>query len=682
MKKLCAHLMAVLFVSCGFAFGQGLNDGLVAYYPFNGNANDESGNGLNGTIVGATFTEGIQSDPSGALQFNGVHYVSVGSPDSLKLVDDFTISSWALLEGGGRVNPRILSFGQDNGYELLITNPGDQLKPMFSYGGTSHIATKDIELNTWFNFTVTKLDNVIRLYLNGNLILEEQNNRTPVFGTEFRFGEKSQSGDGPDDQWTGKIDITRIYNRALSSTSVSDLYELEKPQNPMSGKILWSLGADDDAQDGEGDNIFDDPATLNGVAFNVSGVRETGQQDLPGNPANVGGLDENNLRDVDDDYYFSGVYTSAAGDYTPVGTVPTNELFYDRAVTNGDPNMRWHFNLQETENSYDKFQFTIDFYNLNESNDGDISGYDLTFWVDGKQIGEMQPHMDTNLSAGQSWDFDLDDLGGIEKVGPGFDHYIEVRTTPTGSARWASLDYVKLEGFKSTIIEPLAPVLDLQALYESDENETILIDATPSEGHPTTFDYQWCFNGFKIPVNLGGSASSFEISSLPDNEGTWSVTVTNSEGSIEQSFEYRLYADSDSDGLSDGYEEVISKTDINNPDTDNDGLGDGDEVNTYSTNPNFPDSDSDGFTDLYELETAYDPNSAESVPDALVEIMTAIEVKFNAALGATYAIEFSTDNQTWDVIEDDIVGEGGAIERLYSKQEYPTGFFRVERKDQ
>jgi hypothetical protein len=57
MKKLCAHLMAVLFVSCGFAFGQDLNDGLVAYYPFNGNANDESGNGRNGEMLdGGVFT--------------------------------------------------------------------------------------------------------------------------------------------------------------------------------------------------------------------------------------------------------------------------------------------------------------------------------------------------------------------------------------------------------------------------------------------------------------------------------------------------------------------------------------------------------------------------------------------------------------------------------------------------
>ena len=118
------------------------------------------------------------------------------------------------------------------------------------------------------------------------------------------------------------------------------------------------------------------------------------------------------------------------------------------------------------------------------------------------------------------------------------------------------------------------------------------------------------------------------------------------------------------------------------PDTDNDGLADGDEVNTYRTNPNSSDSDSDGFTDLYELETAYDPNSAESVPDAQVNIMTAIEVDFNAALGATYEIQFSTDTIEWTVIETGIVGEGNAVERLYSRKDFPTGFFRVERTDQ
>ena len=38
---------------------------------------------------------------------------------------------------------------------------------------------------------------------------------------------------------------------------------------------------------------------------------------------------------------------------------------------------------------------------------------------------------------------------------------------------------------------------------------------------------------------------------------------------------------------------------------------------------------------------------------------------FDAALGATYALEFSTDNTTWDVIEDDIVGENKTIYRSW-----------------
>jgi hypothetical protein len=232
----------------------------------------------------------------------------------------------------------------------------------------------------------------------------------------------------------------------------------------------------------------------------------------------------------------------------------------------------------------------------------------------------------------------------------------------------ASFGYI-LEVLEGT---PAAPFIALDPLYESPSGEALTIDATPTIGFPTEFTYQWCFNGFKIPAALGGTAETINIDNLTANEGTWSVTVTNSEGIFEQDFEYRLYADSDSDGLSDGYEEFVSKTDINKPDTDDDGLVDGDEVNVYSTNPNSPDTDSDGFTDLYELETAYDPNSAESVPDALVKIMTAIEVKFNAALGATYAIEFSTDNQNWSVIEDDIVAEGGAVERLYSKTDFPN----------
>ena len=226
---------------------------------------------------------------------------------------------------------------------------------------------------------------------------------------------------------------------------------------PAHGAVLWSIGADDQAQDGNGDGTLGDAATLNGVGFFASGAQESGQQDLPGNPANRGG--SGNTRDIDDDYYFAGVYTTAAGDYTPVGNVPVSESYYDRALTNGDPNMRWHFNVPETVEASDTLTFTVDFHNLNESNAAETSGYDMTFWVDGNQVGDTQTHSDADLSAAQSWDFALSDLGGAAEQGPGFDHYLEIRTSPVGSSRWASLDYVQLEANENAIPEPSSSLL-------------------------------------------------------------------------------------------------------------------------------------------------------------------------------------------------------------------------------
>lgn len=218
---------------------------------------------------------------------------------------------------------------------------------------------------------------------------------------------------------------------------------------PANAAVLWNIGVDDNTQDGNGDPAsgLNDVASFNGIAFNVSGARETGLQDLPGNPANTGGIDSDAARDIDDDYYFAGVYNTVVdgGVYTPVGVVAQNESYYDRAFTGGDPNMRWHFNVPASVNATDVLTFTIDFYNLSEANTADTSSFDMTFWVDGTQIGGMQSHSDADIAAAQSWNFSLADLGGAAEQGAGFDHYVEVRSTVSGSARWASLDYVQLE---------------------------------------------------------------------------------------------------------------------------------------------------------------------------------------------------------------------------------------------
>jgi hypothetical protein len=58
------YLLPFTFFLFSFSFASAqvnLDSGLVAYYPFNGNANDESGNGNNGTVNGAALTIDISS---------------------------------------------------------------------------------------------------------------------------------------------------------------------------------------------------------------------------------------------------------------------------------------------------------------------------------------------------------------------------------------------------------------------------------------------------------------------------------------------------------------------------------------------------------------------------------------------------------------------------------------------
>ena len=55
----------------------GLNDGLVAPYPFSGNANDESGNGNHGTVFGATLATDRIGNTDSAYSFDGGYSICI-----------------------------------------------------------------------------------------------------------------------------------------------------------------------------------------------------------------------------------------------------------------------------------------------------------------------------------------------------------------------------------------------------------------------------------------------------------------------------------------------------------------------------------------------------------------------------------------------------------------------------
>lgn len=139
-------------------------------------------------------------------------------------------------------------------------------------------------------------------------------------------------------------------------------------------------------------------------------------------------------------------------------------------------------------------------------------------------------------------------------------------------------------------------------------------------------------------------------------------------------------SDSDEDQLSDYDEVYVYPTSPTNPDVDGDGLLDGEEILIYNSDPNMVDTDGDGFGDGYEVFTGFDPALTNSTPDTLSEILTAVEFRFNAASGVTYQVEATADlSNTWEVVETNIMGEGGIMSRLYSTDGKQKRFFRARR---
>jgi hypothetical protein len=176
---------------------------------------------------------------------------------------------------------------------------------------------------------------------------------------------------------------------------------------------------------------------------------------------------------------------------------------------------------------------------------------------------------------------------------------------------------------------PLAPQLTLDGLYESAPGASLTVSAIPSAGYPTTFTYQWYFNGFLIPANFGGTASGYTIAGDPANNGTWRVVVTNSVGSSEKTFVYQVFTDTDGDSLSNYRETNILHTNPANADTDGDTLNDYAEVYTYHTNPLLADEDNDGLNDAEELLAGTFANVADSDNDGLLDGPELLNYKTN-----------------------------------------------------
>ena len=207
-------------------------DGVVGSWHFDEGsgttAYDTSGNDNDGTIYGATWTDGKFGK---ALSFDGVDdYVEVPDSDSLDL-QTLTLEVWnkldALSDTGVLYKRSGLpgSLGTNANYQMEIYPPGDgNYYFAFSYrDGSSwqnvYSTNTPIETGKWYHVVMTFDSGTGRVYINGKLDAEKTGLPSLVTNDYHLV-----IGAAWNDYFNGIIDEVRIYNRALTPEEISDLY--------------------------------------------------------------------------------------------------------------------------------------------------------------------------------------------------------------------------------------------------------------------------------------------------------------------------------------------------------------------------------------------------------------------------------------------------------------------------
>ncbi len=231
-------LMLIAFATLGLTFAtlaQVPNyvptNGLVGYWPFNGNANDASGNGNNGTVNGNVILTNDRNNiansafewPNTNSGFSSSSYISLPNLTSQFLNGEFSISLWVKKYPNPiSIDPRIIGIGESG---LIFDGNSSSIKVYLGIGlGTF---TNPIGENQWAHivFVNNGSSGQSYFYLNGNLIHQTTTNPSQNIvhssTVAWELGRKSiPSFNG----FGGNLDDIAIYNHALTQQEVTALY--------------------------------------------------------------------------------------------------------------------------------------------------------------------------------------------------------------------------------------------------------------------------------------------------------------------------------------------------------------------------------------------------------------------------------------------------------------------------
>ena len=240
--------LTLSFISVFFVIGLGLHaqiptDGLVTFYPFNGNTNDESGNGLNGTIYGAALTTDRCNVDRSAYSFDGIDdNIYIGDITNLDGVKALSISVWIYTDGitdehTGTIVSKYNADGDAERVFILDLYPQNILRfCIYGLDGNEDYewqrTSNPIPFSQW-NHVVVNWDGIshsINFYVNGvqvdSYYGKLHSNPSMIYNktSPLMIGGSDFGYTSPDYMFNGSIDEVRIYDRELTFDEIVSLY--------------------------------------------------------------------------------------------------------------------------------------------------------------------------------------------------------------------------------------------------------------------------------------------------------------------------------------------------------------------------------------------------------------------------------------------------------------------------
>ncbi|MDA9963179.1 BspA family leucine-rich repeat surface protein, partial [Opitutales bacterium] len=317
----------------------GLNYKLVAYYPFDGNASDASGNDLNGTLLGydANSTIWVAGRLGGALNFDGVNdSVRLGQGPIPDDVRPLTISAWVKRRGYGYV---ISKRSTSTGYWRFGIEQ-NQFGWFRDYAGSNHLSAQanTFAANEWRLLTLTwdggSEGSESTLYLDAQDVTTSRGNASGAFLSDAANVMHVGSRNGEDTFFDGLIDDLRIWNRSLSGDEVAELYAMAPPEpvavtdaNFDAAVNLWFS------------NEANATATYGHIKdWNVSGVTNMAEafKDRATFNEDIGDWDVSNITSMWKMFHGASVFNQNVGDWDTSAVTNIAGMFIDATAFNQD----------------------------------------------------------------------------------------------------------------------------------------------------------------------------------------------------------------------------------------------------------------------------------------------------------------------------------------------------------